>query len=53
MSQGVRRPKLFRRALLVATGGGCVLLGYHYLTASQTERRKMRVAVEGVGRFFR
>ena len=51
--RGPRRPRILRNVLLLASGAGCGLGAYHYLRASATERRKMRVAVEGVGRFFR
>ncbi|XP_017914228.1 PREDICTED: uncharacterized aarF domain-containing protein kinase 5 isoform X2 [Capra hircus] len=48
------RPQpLWRRALLAAALGAPLLLGVRYLTAGAQERRRMRLVVDGVGRFSR
>uniref|UniRef100_A0AC11EUR7 AarF domain containing kinase 5 n=1 Tax=Ovis aries TaxID=9940 RepID=A0AC11EUR7_SHEEP len=48
------RPQpLWRKALLAAALGAPLLLGVRYLTAGAQERRRMRLVVDGVGRFSR
>ncbi|OWK04404.1 ADCK5, partial [Cervus elaphus hippelaphus] len=47
-----RRPQpLWRKVLSAAALGAPLLLGARYLTAGAQERRRMRLVVDGVGRF--
>ncbi|XP_043340249.1 uncharacterized aarF domain-containing protein kinase 5 isoform X11 [Cervus elaphus] len=49
-----RRPQpLWRKVLSAAALGAPLLLGARYLTAGAQERRRMRLVVDGVGRFSR
>lgn len=49
-----RRPQpLWRKVLSTAALGAPLLLGARYLTAGAQERRRMRLVVDGVGRFSR
>lgn len=49
----LRPQPLWRKALSAAALGAPLLLGVRYLTAGAQERRRMRLVVDGIGRFSR
>lgn len=49
----LRPQPLWRKALSVTAVGAPLLLGVRYFTAEPQERRRMRLVVDGVGRFGR